>query len=77
MGTRGIPAAYGGFETFAEELGARLAARGHDVTVYGRSHMIPDDLKRASGRPAAASARRSATNTSTRSRIRRSRSSTA
>ena len=44
MGTRGIPAAYGGFETFAEELGTRLAARGHDVTVYGRSHMIPDGL---------------------------------
>lgn len=37
MGTRGVPAAYGGFETFAEELGARLAGRGHAVTVYGRS----------------------------------------
>jgi glycosyltransferase involved in cell wall biosynthesis len=36
LGTRGIPAAYGGFETFAEELSARLAARGHDVTVYAR-----------------------------------------
>jgi glycosyltransferase involved in cell wall biosynthesis len=36
LGTRGIPAAYGGFETFAEELAARLAARGHDVTVYAR-----------------------------------------
>jgi len=36
LGTRGIPAAYGGFETFAEELSARLAARGHDVTVYTR-----------------------------------------
>src|SRR2546425_4703938 len=40
LGTRGIPANYGGFETFAEELSARLAARGHDVTVYGRSHNI-------------------------------------
>jgi glycosyltransferase involved in cell wall biosynthesis len=37
IGTRGIPAAYGGFETFAEELSARLAARGHDVTVYART----------------------------------------
>ena len=37
MGTRGIPACYGGFETFAEELAVRLAARGHDVTVYCRS----------------------------------------
>jgi glycosyltransferase involved in cell wall biosynthesis len=40
LGTRGIPANYGGFETFAEELGTRLAARGHDVTVYGRSNNI-------------------------------------
>jgi glycosyltransferase involved in cell wall biosynthesis len=36
LGTRGIPANYGGFETFAEELSARLAARGHQVTVYCR-----------------------------------------
>ena len=28
VGTRGIPARYGGFETFAEELSTRLAARG-------------------------------------------------
>ena len=38
LGTRGIPANYGGFETFAEELSVRLAARGHVVTVYCRSH---------------------------------------
>jgi glycosyltransferase involved in cell wall biosynthesis len=38
LGTRGIPARYGGFETLAEELSARLAARGHDVTVYTRTH---------------------------------------
>ncbi len=36
LGTRGIPARYGGFETFAEQLSARLAARGHEVTVYCR-----------------------------------------
>ena len=36
VGTRGIPAHYGGFETFAEELSTRLAARGHQVTVYCR-----------------------------------------
>jgi glycosyltransferase involved in cell wall biosynthesis len=36
VGTRGIPARYGGFETFAEELSTRLAARGHEVTVYCR-----------------------------------------
>lgn len=39
LGTRGIPARYGGFETFAEELGTRLAARGHRVTVYTRLHL--------------------------------------
>jgi glycosyltransferase involved in cell wall biosynthesis len=38
VGTRGIPARYGGFETFAEELSTRLAARGHDVTVYCREN---------------------------------------
>lgn len=38
LGTRGIPANYGGFETFAEQLGTRLATRGHEVTVYGRRH---------------------------------------
>jgi glycosyltransferase involved in cell wall biosynthesis len=36
VGTRGIPANYGGFETFAEELSTRLVARGHQVTVYCR-----------------------------------------
>ena len=36
LGTRGIPANYGGFETFAEELSVRLVARGHQVTVYCR-----------------------------------------
>ncbi len=40
MGIRGIPANYGGFETFAEELAPRLVSRGHDVTVYGRSNII-------------------------------------
>ena len=36
IGTRGVPACYGGFETFAAELGRRLVARGHEVTVYCR-----------------------------------------
>jgi glycosyltransferase involved in cell wall biosynthesis len=36
LGTRGIPANYGGFETFAEELSTRLVKRGHQVTVYCR-----------------------------------------
>ncbi len=37
LGTRGIPARYGGFETLAEELSAWLSARGHEVTVYTRT----------------------------------------
>ena len=37
LGTRGVPAAYGGFETAIEEIGQRLVERGHDITVYGRS----------------------------------------
>jgi glycosyltransferase involved in cell wall biosynthesis len=34
LGTRGIPAAHGGFETFAEYLALYLAQRGWQVTVY-------------------------------------------
>lgn len=49
IGTRGVPAAYGGFETLAEELGARLVARGHAVTVYGRRHVIPAGLREYRG----------------------------
>ncbi|HEX5167496.1 MAG TPA: glycosyltransferase, partial [Thermomicrobiales bacterium] len=40
LGTRGIPANYGGFETCAEELATRLAERGHRVTVYCRKPQI-------------------------------------
>jgi glycosyltransferase involved in cell wall biosynthesis len=49
LGTRGVPANYGGFETFAEECGAGLAARGHHVVVYGRSHYIPRGLRNYRG----------------------------
>jgi glycosyltransferase involved in cell wall biosynthesis len=35
-----VPASYGGFETFAEQLSTRLVARGHDVTVYCRAHYV-------------------------------------
>jgi glycosyltransferase involved in cell wall biosynthesis len=45
LGTRGIPANYGGFETFAEELSTRLVERGHQVTVYGRQP-YPEPLYR-------------------------------
>jgi len=45
LGTRGIPASYSGFETCVEQLGQRLVRRGHEVTVYCRSHHItyPED----------------------------------
>ncbi|MCP4689485.1 MAG: glycosyltransferase family 1 protein [Desulfobacterales bacterium] len=36
IGTRGVPAKYGGFETCVEEVGKRLAEKGHEVTVYCR-----------------------------------------
>lgn len=43
LGTRGVPARYGGFETCVEEVGRRLADRGHEVIVYCR--------RRKSGEP--------------------------
>ena len=46
LGTRGIPASYGGFETFYENLGPRLAERGHEVAVFNRPHVVGHrDLK--------------------------------
>jgi glycosyltransferase involved in cell wall biosynthesis len=44
LGTRGIPASYSGFETAAEQLASRLTARGHQVTVYCRSHVVDTSL---------------------------------
>ncbi|MCZ7568474.1 MAG: glycosyltransferase [Ardenticatenaceae bacterium] len=38
IGIRGVPASYSGLETCAEQLGTRLAARGHRVSVYCRQH---------------------------------------
>lgn len=38
IGTRGVPARYGGFETCVEEVGSRLADRGHKVFVYCRNN---------------------------------------
>lgn len=49
LGTRGIPANYGGFETFAEECAAGLVSRGHKITVYGRSHYVPKTLRSHKG----------------------------
>jgi len=44
IGTRGVPANYGGFETCVEELGKRLAERGHEVTVYCRDSYYDEKL---------------------------------
>jgi glycosyltransferase involved in cell wall biosynthesis len=45
LGTRGIPARYGGFETLADQLSKRLAERGHEVRVYCRKPFItPEDV---------------------------------
>ncbi len=49
MGIRGVPASYSGFETSAEEIGWRLVERGHDVTVYCRSHHIKYPLNTYKG----------------------------
>ncbi|WP_369371102.1 DUF1972 domain-containing protein [Promicromonospora sp. Populi] len=47
VGTRGVPARYGGFETAVEEIGSRLAARGHRVRTYCRR----DPAAEADGAP--------------------------
>jgi glycosyltransferase involved in cell wall biosynthesis len=44
LGTRGIPASYSGFETAAEQLASRLTARGHEVIVYCRPHVVDRSL---------------------------------
>lgn len=43
LGTRGIPARHGGFETFAEFLAVYLVERGWDVTVYCQSDVAGED----------------------------------
>ena len=50
-GTRGIPARYGGFETFAEELSKRLVERGHEVAVYCRPGNADVSSAERAGRP--------------------------
>ncbi|MBB2985713.1 DUF1972 domain-containing protein [Terracoccus luteus] len=44
LGTRGVPARYGGFETAVEEVGKRLAARGHRVRVYCREGNVEEEM---------------------------------
>ena len=42
LGTRGVPANYGGFETFAERLALRLVDGGVATTVYCRRHYVSE-----------------------------------
>jgi glycosyltransferase involved in cell wall biosynthesis len=49
LGTRGIPASYSGFETAAEQLTSRLSARGHEIVVYCRPHVVDRKLKSYKG----------------------------
>ncbi len=42
LGARGVIGTYSGIETYYEEVGSRLAARGHQVTAYCRSYFTPD-----------------------------------
>ena len=38
LGTRGVPAKHGGFETFAEKLCLYLINRGWKITVYCQNY---------------------------------------
>ncbi len=49
LGTRGIPASYSGFETAVEQLASRLTARGHEVVVYCRPHVVDRKLRSYKG----------------------------
>lgn len=49
LGSRGIPARYGGYETLMEEIAVRLVEAGHDVTVYCRSHYTAPDEREHHG----------------------------
>jgi len=42
IGGRGVISKYSGIESYYEEVGTRLAAMGHEVTVYCRNHFTPD-----------------------------------
>lgn len=42
LGARGVVGTYSGIETYYEEVGSRLASRGHQVTAYCRDYFTPD-----------------------------------
>lgn len=49
IGQRGVPATFGGIEHHVQELGARLAERGHDVFVYTRTNYTRERHRRFLG----------------------------
>jgi glycosyltransferase involved in cell wall biosynthesis len=49
IGQRGVPATFGGIEHHVEEIGSRLATRGHDVTVYTRTNYTQERHDRYRG----------------------------
>lgn len=49
IGSRGVPARYGGFETLFAELAPRLVQRGFEVTVYARAPYASPGRKRYRG----------------------------
>jgi glycosyltransferase involved in cell wall biosynthesis len=42
IGTRGVPATFGGVEHHTEQIGSRLADMGHDVTVFCRTNYVEE-----------------------------------
>ncbi|MEK7494935.1 MAG: glycosyl transferase family 1, partial [Patescibacteria group bacterium] len=49
IGQKGIPAISGGVEKHVEKIAVRLAAQGHDVTAYVRSHYTKPTLTHFKG----------------------------
>lgn len=49
VGTRGIPATFGGIERHCEEVYKRLVNLGHSVTIYVRKNYLEENLKEYNG----------------------------
>jgi len=49
IGQKGVPATHGGVERHVEELGARLVALGHEVTVFTRPNYTDPNLREYRG----------------------------
>jgi glycosyltransferase involved in cell wall biosynthesis len=43
IGQKGVPATFGGIEHHVQEIGARLAGRGHQVTIFCRRNYSPEE----------------------------------